>query len=143
MTGFHYTVEVPWADTDAAQVVWFGNFCRYVEAAEVALFTALGHPLPGILAAHHILVPRTHFTCSFRSTARFADVLRVTLGVASVSDRRVAFAFEITREDTGRVVAQGAYRIACVDASTFQAMAFPAELLAILTNGVAALSGRP
>ena len=45
MKWFHTTVRVAWGDTDAAGVVWFGTFCRYLEVAEAALFEASGRPL--------------------------------------------------------------------------------------------------
>lgn len=126
---FRYTLDVPWTDTDAAQVVWFGNFVRYVEAAEVAFFASLGMPLTAVHARHAIWMPRTHLTSSFRSPARFADRLVVSLRVTTVSERRVGFAYTITQEGSGQLVSEGAYRIACVDAATFLPRIFPLEVL--------------
>ena len=39
---FRVNVRVHWADTDAAGIVWFGNFLRFFEEAEDELFRALG-----------------------------------------------------------------------------------------------------
>ena len=127
---FVHSLEVPWADTDAAQVVWFGNFLRYVEEAEAALLAAIGHAR--ILETYTIGMPRTHVTCSFRSPARYRDRLSVELHVASASDRRIAFAYEIRQTDSGQVVAHGDYRIACVDLPTFGPRPFPADFLLAL-----------
>lgn len=139
---FHYALEVPWSDTDAGQIVWFGNYIKYVEKAEVALFAALGHPLPQMFETHKIFTPRTHLTCAFRSPARFTDVLTVALTVASATDRRISFAFEITNDATGAIVTQGEYRIACVDVATFKACPFPAEVTARFNEPAAFRSAR-
>jgi YbgC/YbaW family acyl-CoA thioester hydrolase len=119
------TVRVIWADTDAARVVWFGTYMRYVEMAELAMFDALGSPFAEVLATHHILIPRTTLTCNYRSPARFNDLLDLGLGVETLTERRVRFAFRIRHHVSHEVVADGAYEIACVDDATFKGRPFP------------------
>ena len=137
MKWFHASVRVAWSDTDAAGVVWFGTFCRYLEVAEAALFEASGRPLPAFLGEHHIVVPRTELTCAFRSPARFDDLLDVALGVASASERRIRFAYEIKQQKSGTLVAEGSYEIACVDHATFKGRPFPAEVTVIFEKALA------
>ena len=133
-TLFHTTIRVSWADTDAARVVWFGNFLRYVEIAEAALFESLGRPLKTVLEQLQILMPRTSFTISYRSPARFDDVLEVGVGVESVAERRVRYVFEIRQRESRQLVAEGAYEIACVDAATFKSRPIPDEVRALLSQ---------
>ena len=59
-----------WADTDAAGIVWFGVFFRYLENAEEELFRALGRDRTKLLGELRIFMPRTSLECSFRSPAR-------------------------------------------------------------------------
>jgi len=124
----HTTIRVAWGDTDAARVVWFGNFLRYVEAGEVALFDAHGRPMSELFREHQILLPRTNLTISYKSPARFDDLLDVGLAVHGVTERRVQHVFEIRQQRSGQLVAEGSYEIACVDAGTFKARPFPDEV---------------
>jgi acyl-CoA thioester hydrolase len=128
---FHAPVRVAWSDTDAAGIVWFGMFCRYLEVAEAALFEAAGRPIPAFFADHPILMPRTELRCLFRSPARFDDVLDVALAVESATERRIRFAYAITQTRDGKLVSEGSYEIACVDKTTFKGRPFPAEVTVI------------
>jgi len=137
MKWFHAPVRVAWSDTDAAGIVWFGTFCRYLEVAEAALFEASGRPLSAFLADHGIVIPRTELKCVFRSPARFDEVLDVALGVESASERRIRFAYEITQQNSGKLVAEGSYEIACADRAIFKGRPFPAEVTVIFEKAFA------
>jgi acyl-CoA thioester hydrolase len=138
MTFFPTIVRVPWADTDAARVVWFGNFLKYLEAAEVALFDTLGRPLSTLLDEHGVLMPRTSLTCRYRSPARFDDVLEVGLAVENLTERRIHYVFEIRQRDSRDLVVEGSYNVACVDASTFTGRAFPDLVRGLLSTAMSA-----
>jgi acyl-CoA thioester hydrolase len=115
---FHYEVRVPFADTDRAGIVWWGNFLRYVELAEDAFYREAGqHRAKMIKGPNAFELPRTDLRCTFESPARFDDVLDVALGFQGVSERRVRVRFEISQKATGRVVVTGGFEVACVDRS--------------------------
>jgi acyl-CoA thioesterase FadM len=78
-------------------------------------------------------MPRTSLTCSFRSPARLGDEIAVGVGVAEMTERRVRYAFDIRERGTGRLILDASYRVACVDAKTFTARAFPPEIVALLS----------
>ena len=130
----HTTVRVPWRDTDAAGVVWFANFLGYVEMAEVALVQSRGWSVPDVFRRHQIAMPRTNLSISYRSPARFDDVLDIGLAVDSVSERRVRYAFEIRQRDSGQLVAEGSLEVACVDVATFKGRPFPDEVRAVFES---------
>ncbi len=130
--GFTREQTVYWADADAAGIVWFGNFLRYLEETEEEMFRALGRDRQAVLDAFGIFMPRTHFEVGFRSPARLNDRLRIHFEVAGVTERRLTYAFSIRQRDNDAVVCEGQYRIACVDATTFEPRAFPAEVIALL-----------
>lgn len=130
----HTTVRVPWRDTDAAGVVWFANFLGYVEMGEVALVQTRGWSVPDVFRQHQIAMPRTNLSISYRSPARFGDVLDVGLAVDSVTDRRVRYAFEIRQLDSRQLVAEGSLEVACVDITTFKGRPFPDEIRAVFES---------
>jgi YbgC/YbaW family acyl-CoA thioester hydrolase len=132
----HIDLRVMWADTDPAGIVWFGVFCRYFENAEEDLFRRLGQDRTKLLRQLNIFMPRTSFESRFRSPAKLGDEIAVGIGVRSMTDRRIEYAFDIHERGTDRLICESSYRVACVDASSFAPRAFPPEIVALLTVAV-------
>jgi YbgC/YbaW family acyl-CoA thioester hydrolase len=128
----HIPVRVMWPDTDPAGIVWFGVFFRYFENAEEELYRQLGSDRTALLRELGVFMPRTSLRARFKSPARLGDELLVGVGVAEMSERRIGFAFDIHDRQTGRLISDGSYRVACVDARTFAARAFPPEITTLL-----------
>ena len=61
----------------------------------------------------------------------------MAVGIASITDRRIEFAFEVTERGSGRLICDASYRVACVDAKTFAPRTFPAEIVDLLKPAVA------
>lgn len=121
-----------WADADAAGIVWFGHFFRYLEETEEELFRSRGRERQTAIEALKIFMPRTHVEVGFRSPAKLNDRLVVAMLPERQGDRRLVWKFRISQKATGATVCQGSYRVACVDAETFAARPFPAEILSLL-----------
>jgi acyl-CoA thioester hydrolase len=143
----HLDLRVMWSDTDPAGIVWFGVFCRYFEHAEEDLYRRLGSDRTALLRRLNIFMPRTSLQSGFRSPARLGDEIAVGVGIATISDRRIGFAFDIHERGTGRLICDASYRVACVDGTTFAPRAFPDEIVSLLTpagvTGPAAGPGAP
>jgi acyl-CoA thioester hydrolase len=133
-------VRVMWPDTDPAGIIWYGVFFRYFENAEEELFRALGRDRTELLNALNIFMPRTSLTCSFRSPAHLGNEISVGIGVGEITDRRIAYTFDVREQGTDRLICEASYRVACVDQKTFAARPFPAEVTALLA---AAMSKSP
>ena len=125
---YRVNVRVHWADTDAAGVVWFGNFFKFFEEAEDELFRSLGRTRMELIEDFDLLMPRVDTSCRFRSPARAEDLLEIGIAVESITARRINYGFEIRESVTRRLVAAGGYQVACVNRGTFKAIEFPAEL---------------
>jgi YbgC/YbaW family acyl-CoA thioester hydrolase len=129
---FPVMIRVHWVDTDAAGIVWFGNFLRFFEEAEDEAFRALGRTRRDLLADHAIFMPRVDSAIRYRSPARAGDNLEIGVGVAEVNERRLEWRFEILEESSRRLVAEGSYRVACVRSDTFAPRDFPAEIRSLV-----------
>lgn len=129
---FHVNVRVHWADTDAAGIVWFGNFFRFFEEAEDELFRALGRTRLELVRDFDILMPRVEAACQFRSPARAEEILEVGIRPEELSERRLVYRFEVRERDLRRLVAEGSYRVACVSSETFKAREFPPAIRLLL-----------
>ena len=132
MESYKVRVRVHWADTDAAGIVWFGNFLRFFEEAEDELFRALGRTRLEWARDFGILMPRVEAQCRFRSPARAEDVLGIAIGVQDFTDRRITYVFEAHHEEADRLVCEGSYRVACVSADGFKARDFPPAMRALI-----------
>ena len=130
-------MRVMWSDTDPAGIVWFGVFFRYFEAAEEELFRRLGGDRTALLHTLGVFMPRTSLQSRFRSPARLGEELSIGVGVRSMTDRRIEYAFEITERATERLICDASYRVACVDSKTFAPRAFPPEIADVLRPAVA------
>jgi acyl-CoA thioester hydrolase len=129
----HVDVRVMWSDTDPAGIVWFGVFFRYFEHAEEDLFRRLGSDRTALLKRLNIFMPRTSLQSGFRSPARLGDEISVGVGVSAITDRRIAFTFDIYERGTDRLICEASYRVACVDSTTFATRPFPDEVISLLT----------
>src|SRR3954467_5937348 len=121
-----------WSDTDPAGIVWFGVFMRYFEHAEEDLYRRLGADRTALLPSLNIFMPRTSLQSGFRSPARLGEEIAVGVGISGITDRRISFAFEVHERATGRLICEASYRIACVNATTFETRPFPDEIVALL-----------
>ena len=128
----HIDVRVSWPDTDPAGIVWFGVFFRYFENAEEELYRRLGSDRTALLRQLNVFMPRTSLQSRFRSPARLGDALLVGVGIGELTERRVGFAFDIRERGTDRLICEASYRVACVDARTFEPRTMPPEIPALL-----------
>jgi acyl-CoA thioester hydrolase len=129
---FRSLVRVHWADTDAAGVVWHGNFFRWFESAEEEIYRALGRPRQALLDELGVMMPRVDVRARFESAARPDELLAIGLALTELSERRIGFSFEVREHGTDRFVADGSYRLAVVHTATFTSTAVPAALADLL-----------
>ena len=129
---FRALVRVHWADTDAAGVVWHGNFFRWFESAEEEIYRELGRPRQALLDELGIMMPRVDVQARFASPARPDELLAIGVALSELSERRVGFTFEVREHGTDRFLAEGSYRLAVVHTRTFTSTAVPAALADLL-----------
>ena len=132
LTYFRALVRVHWADTDAAGVVWHGNFFRWFESAEEELYRALGHPRQALLEELGVMMPRVDVHARFKSPARPDELLAIGIALSELSERRISFAFDVREFGTDRFLADGGYRLAVVATSTFTSVPVPSALAELL-----------
>ena len=94
-TSVRKTVE--FAETDAAGLVHFSNYLRYMEIAERAFFESIGFDLFGREGERLVGFPRVRVRCDYSAPLRFRDVVEITLTLKEVGDRSLRFAFRFDR----------------------------------------------
>ena len=135
--GFCFEVKrrVEFYETDAAGIVHFSNFFRYMETAEHAFLRSLGHEFHENHGDMEIGWPRVSASGDYKSPVRFGDELVVKVRVAEVRRRSVRYEFECRVEGAERAAATGEFVTACVQIDPeggFKAVPIPEVLRAKL-----------
>jgi len=121
--------RVQFYETDAAGIVHFSCYFRYMEEAEHALWRAAG--LSIVPPGAEIGWPRVAASFEFRRPLRFEDEFEVWLGVAEITEKNIRYTCRMTRGDTG--IATGSLTIACVSKGpqgTMKSIPIPAGIAA-------------
>lgn len=130
---------VRWSDVDAAGVVCYGAYVRFIEIAETELFRAAGIPYGTIFERFDCWLPRVRYVCEFRRPAVLDERLTVKAGVRRIGTSSITleFAFE---NDRGERVADCEIVLVCVDKQSFKPKALPAQMREALEPYQAAAS---
>jgi len=131
-TSFSTRLRVRYAETDAAGVVYYGNYLIYFEVVRVELLRALGYPIAEI-EARGVLLPVVEARLKYLRPARLDDLLTVSARLEAVGPASFTFSYEILRED-GLLLVTGSTRLAVCERETGRAMAMPAWLRALFAR---------
>ncbi len=107
---FITTRRVEFCETDAAGIAHFASYLCYMEQAEHQFLRSLGlsvcEPQED---GSHLSWPRVHVECDFQGSAKFEDVLEITVIVSRLGEKSVTYEFDFVRGveaiAKGRVIA--------------------------------------
>jgi acyl-CoA thioester hydrolase len=133
---FRYPRQVQFAETDAAGMVHFSVYFRYMEEGEHALWRRAGMD---IFANHEERSwPRISATFDYKAPLRFQDEFEVRTEIAAVSRRTIQWAHVIMRGDT--VIGNGtvtAVYVARNRDGSMKATEIPVEIISQLRAALA------
>lgn len=89
MTPFTHTARVAFADTDASGIVYFANFFRYAQDAEVEALAAHG------FSRMDLRYPRVHAEADFLAPLYFRDEIRTEAALLSIGSTALHWQFSI------------------------------------------------
>jgi acyl-CoA thioester hydrolase len=120
--------RVQFHETDAAGIVQFTAYFRYMEEAEHALWRAAGLSIapPGSTIGW----PRVFASFDYHRALRFEDEFLVWIRITAIEERQIRYVCEIIRD--AKKVATGALTIACVSKGpgSMRAIPIPPEIAA-------------
>lgn len=106
MPGFSIGRHVEWGDCDAAGIVFYPNYFRWMDETFHALTRASGFDQRSLINDHGLVgTPLVNADCSFRAPARYYDDLTVSAVVQSVSRSSVSLSYSFAV--AANVVAEG------------------------------------
>ena len=122
-----YTLRrrVNFYETDAAGIVHYSNYFRYMEEAEYGLWREAGVSLGG---SQDYSFPRVSASFDFQAPLRFNEEFEVRLQIAAIGRTSLTYACRIMRGDTP--VATGSLTFVCVSKQTMRPTPWPEDRLA-------------
>jgi acyl-CoA thioester hydrolase len=100
---FATTRRVEFHETDAAGIMHFSNFYRWMEVCEHEWFRSLGIPMMNTTPAGVRLGwPRREATCSFLRPLRCGDQVRITASLATVGETSFTYEFAFHKDRAGK-----------------------------------------
>ena len=129
--------RVEFSETDAAGIVHFSNFFRYMEACEHAMFRSLGLSVDLVVDGVRYSLPRVNASCTYVAPLRFEDEFEVRLLVRQIRTRSLVNDYVFT--ELGGVerhcVAHGSITIVSTvkdEAGVLKATEFPEAAASLL-----------
>ena len=123
---FRFPLTVYYEDTDAAGVVYYANYLKFMERARTEWLGSLGFGVAEFEAAHGVVFVVHRMEIEYRLPARLSDRLEATLELAELGRARMV-ALQQVRRGTS-VLAEARVTLACVERSSFRPARIPAEL---------------
>ncbi|HLF23341.1 MAG TPA: tol-pal system-associated acyl-CoA thioesterase [Burkholderiales bacterium] len=123
-------IRVYYEDTDAAGVVYYANYLKFMERARTEWLRAIGFEQDELVRRDRVMFVVRSAAIEFLKPARFNDAIDVDVAIAGYRGASINFAQHIRRAAT--VLCAGEIRVACVDSASQAPCALPAALTARL-----------
>ena len=120
---FSWPQRVYYQHTDAAGVVYHGNYLDFMECARTELLQSLGLDVGRLARREHLLFMVHSAQIAYHKPARLNDMLSVTARVARIGRARLVFEQAVRRGE--ETLASAELTLACVDARTQKPVGVP------------------
>lgn len=128
-------VRVYYEDTDAAGIVYYANYLRFIERGRTEFLRALGHDQHALMQEGVAFAVRS-VNAEFLRPARLDDLLTIETAVASLGRAQLTFTQRILRG--GELLLEAQVRIACIDPAGGRPIRLPPAIQRQLSSLAAA-----
>ncbi|HEY5307400.1 MAG TPA: tol-pal system-associated acyl-CoA thioesterase [Casimicrobiaceae bacterium] len=129
---FRWPIRVYYEDTDAAGIVYYANYLKYLERGRTEWLAAMGFSLAEMELQHAAVFVVHRVEIDYRRPARLGDALTVTVAPVEVGRSRLVVLQDVHQEDT--VLTNARVTLAYVARHTWLPTRIPAPLLSCLEN---------
>ena len=130
---FNWQVRVYYEDTDAAGVVFYANYLKYMERARTEWLRTIGFEHETLFNDHEIVFAVKNLSINYLKPAYLDDLLTVTSCL--LTKRRASLSFEqIITNNNRELLSRAEVRVVCLAAKTLKTAALPGVLIMELAN---------
>jgi acyl-CoA thioester hydrolase len=133
MREFTWPVRVYYEDTDAAGLVYHGNFIRYLERARTEWLRGLGVDQGTLRADHGVLFVVRELRIRYESPARMDEKLEVRSRIAEAGGARILFEQSIYNVP-GDCICRARVEVVCLDSTSLKPRRLPKFIESELTD---------
>ena len=130
MNKFIWQVRVYYEDTDAAKLVYYANYLKFMERARTEWLRALGFEQRPLRQEYGVVFVVRQANVDFLKPAVFDDVLDVTVEMSQLGKASIQLNQKIMRNNS--VLCTGFIKLACINITTLRPQAIPSILLKVL-----------
>jgi acyl-CoA thioester hydrolase len=123
---FRLPVRVYYEDTDAAGVVYYANYLKYMERARTEWLSSLGFDVASFERLQGVAFAVHRVEIDYRLPARLGDRVEATLTLVELTRARMVVRQDVRRD--GTVLTAAGVTLACLDRATFRPTRIPAAL---------------
>jgi acyl-CoA thioester hydrolase len=127
---FVWPVRVYYEDTDAAGVVYYANYLKFMERARTEWLRALGFEQTTLAREHCVVFVVRALAVEYLQPAVFNDELEATVALATARGSVLEFAQTINRGRSTLVT--GTVKVACINTRSFKPVRIPKFLVETL-----------
>ena len=130
-SGFRWRLRVYYDDTDAAGIVYYANYLKFMERARTEWLRSFGIDQSELADSNHVRFVVSRLGVHYREPARLDDQLDVTVDISRAGRAGFDLSQRVLRSD-GVELAVADVRIACLHATRMKPCAIPSSLLSEL-----------
>ncbi|WP_457666468.1 tol-pal system-associated acyl-CoA thioesterase [Thiolapillus sp.] len=131
---YRFPVRVYYEDTDAAGIVYYANYFRFMERARTEWLRDLGFEQDVLRREYGIVFVVRSAAADYRAPARFNDLLWVTGELVQHSRTGMTIAQNVYRQGDNELLCKGEVGIVCVDIESFRPRPIPSAILEKIKN---------
>ena len=128
---FRWPVRVYYEDTDAAGIVYYANYLKFMERARTEWLRLRGFDHLELSQHHGIVFVVSRLNIHYQQAARLGDELLVSATVSKTARASFEMQQSVTNAETNESAqfCSATVRLACVDTTRMKAVAIPHFLL--------------
>jgi len=124
---FVWPLRVYYEDTDAAGVVYYANYLKFMERARTEWLRALGFEQTTLMHEHNVVFVVRSVAVEFLRPARFNDALDVAVELKAARGSLLEISQSVRRGE--HVLVSGDVQVACVNTQSFKPVRIPKFIL--------------
>jgi acyl-CoA thioester hydrolase len=133
--GFCWRLRVYYEDTDAAGVVYYANYLKFLERARTEWLRSAGFEQTVLRDEYGIVFVVRALAIEYMVPARFDDALEITVLPCVARGSVLELAQSVCRD--GNVLATATVKVVCVNTPSFRPVRIPSTILEKLAAGCA------
>ncbi len=130
---FIWQIRVYYEDTDAAGVIFYANYLRFMERARTEWLRNIGFEHKVLMKKYKLLFAVKTLTIDYIKPGYLDDLLTITSRLLESRKATLIFRQNIKNENN-ELLSEAEVKVACINSETLKASPMPQELLMELTN---------